>query len=324
MLNHRTDCLMRSIFSYLTERFMMNIQTVLTSSLLLLTAVASTSHAEIGEVTVNGKPIPQILFLGYTKQRMLSKDVCSPTSDARIRDGVLRQAIRKFGAEDNNLKPDEDDLERVALKKQERDYLKDGGGQIDLAIAEYMLFESETSSYSHHYHVGPTHDQILDEYKKRIKAGDPKFTNVKIVRYTPMEFRTAADADTATKLLETGTAVSDIEAKYDNGYFSTHLAEFWSLLHEVDQYTGDGIGLKTGSIYRQDDINLIYFDEVKHRTRIYPFTSYQNWDDYAYKEIKWDLSRQLQFERDVALWNAADVREDGEPIKLSANYPSCP
>ena len=76
--------------------------------------------------------------------------------------------------------------------------------------------------------------------------------------------------------------------------------------------------------YSSEERFVLYFDEVLTRSRLRPFTEYNNSDDYAYDVAQYNLWAGVNRERRVKRWEDADIREDGEPVTLIEEYPECP
>ena len=281
-------------------------------------------QADIGKITIDGQTIPPILFKGYSVHAMTKESRCPPTSDSYIRDRVIRRALVVLAAREQGLKVPEREQANIDKFKQKLEYLGPDGDGNAIASAEHLRHFYEYSAYISHFPARATHEDILSEYKRLIKAKDPRFTDVVLVRHTPLEFVSEDDARQAVKLLESGTSIDKVTTTFDEEFFQLHIHPEWYPIYDVDGYTGDGRDLKTGSAVSIGGARIIYFNEVKFRTRIRPFTRLKHFDNWVYDRVKSDVLTIRQRERDLALWQAADVREDGEPIAMLEHYPSCP
>lgn len=293
---------------------------LLCTSMLLATGQ---SNADIGEVTINGEPVPGILFKGYSNHSLSSETRCPPTSDTYVRDIIVRRALIIREAEKRGLDIAESSMDKIAEYTREIEYLGPDGDITARAKAELLKQYYIYSGYIDYFPAMPTHNAVLNEYKRAIKAKDPRFTNVTLVRYTPLSFTSEKDATEAVKQLQAGSSLREVTESFAEDYHSFHYADFWTPIYDVDQYSDDGNALISGTAISLGTHKALYFNEVKHRSRLRPFTNLRNRDNYVYDEIKWDLQRQLQQDRDRALWKAANVREDGESIEMAENYPAC-
>ncbi|MFK8081684.1 MAG: hypothetical protein AB8B97_15470 [Granulosicoccus sp.] len=283
----------------------------------------ATAHADIGRVTINDEVVPAIVFKGFTQHNMLKKDVCPPTSNAYIRDAIIRRALIIAKGQELGLTIDERSKNNVDEFAQTLEYLGPDGNPREIAKAEVLRHMHRYIGFLDHFPAPVRHEEILAEYKRLIKAGDSRFTNVVVVRFTPLEFRSVKDAEAAIEALNAGEPVKEVTDRFPEGFYGFHRSPQWIPIYDVDDYEGDGSELTTGTAISIGGVDVIYFDEVKFRSRLRPFTEYRNSDSYVYKEVKWDLLKIKQRERDRALWEAADVREDGMPIVMSSDYPKC-
>lgn len=164
---------------------------------------------------------------------------------------------------------------------------------------------------------------MVPEYKKLIKAKDPRLIDVVLVRHTPMEFLSSRDRDEAFELFLKGANVKQVNEVFKNVEVYDYLTLQWMTVSRMWGYLGDGKELETGSIIKIRDVELTYLDEVKLLSRLRPFNTFEDDDDYAYELVRSDLIQKKQLARDRALWDSADVRMDGVRIKMSDSYPSC-
>ena len=283
----------------------------------------SVAQAEIGEVTINGEVIPDVLFKGYTR-RSTPDTICPPTSDTRIRDSAIKRMLLIMDARKRGLAIPERNQADMDKYSEELKQLGPDGAPDEITRAEFSRHSHEYSGYTSHFRIDVSHQEILDEYKRLIKAKDPRFTDVVIVRHTPADFATKENRDAAAELIEQGSTLEEVMEKFKDGYSQDHYTPNWTPVYTMYEYEGDGRELAAGSVIRIRDKNIIYIREVKRRSRLRPFTKYRNNDDnHVYKIIKNDLIRAVRLEQHRQLWAAADVREDGEPIELSDDYPSC-
>ncbi len=278
----------------------------------------------IGTITINGEPIRPILFKGYS-QHVVSKDYrCPPISDYFIKNQVITYALVVFDGRKKGLEIPESDQRYIEKYKQELEQAGPDGDASVIAQSEILMFTSEYGGYIDHYPAVVTHEQILEEYKRLINIKDPRFTDVKLIRRTPIELRTAEDATEAKRLLESGATLADLEEKFEFVYAAVEYAAYWTIAYKVlEDYRQYGDEFRTGAIIRVDDRNLLQLNEVKHRSRLRPFVEYQNSKDYVYTQVKWDLLKVRKQERNKALWAAAEVLENGEPIEMTVEFPQC-
>ncbi len=277
----------------------------------------------IGTITINGELVRPILFRGFS-HHMSKANRCPPISDTRIKDLVIKNALVVFDARKKGLEISEQTQRYIARYKQELEQAGPDGDPEVIAKSELSMFTREYGGYIDHYPAVVTHEEILEEYKRLIDIGDPRFTDVKLIRRTPIELYTAEDATEAKRLLENGATVAEIEEKFEYVWAFEEYAAQWAIAYDViENYREYGDDFSTGAIIRVDDRNLLLLNEVKHRSRLRPFVEYQNNKDYVYKEVKWDLLRIRQRERDKALWAAAEVLENGVPIEMTDDYPQC-
>ncbi len=286
----------------------------------------SAAFEAIGEITVNGEIIRPVLFEGYQQHNMTDNQTCPPLSDSYLKDQIIRRALVVFDARKRSLPIRESS--KKWMQKQSDELARQGpnGNKKAINKAEALLFEYEYSGYLNHYAVEVSHEEILAEYKRLIELKDPRFTDVVIVRRTRLEFNSIEDTDKAEELLRNGSTLNEVADAITDEHFHSHLSSQWAPAYGISGYlgySGDGRDLETGSVLRTADHGLLYFNEVKFRPRLRPFTKYRNSKDYVYKEVRLDLLKVGQRARDLAMWNSAEVLENGLPLKMSNHYPSC-
>jgi hypothetical protein len=306
-----------------TLRVKLAVMLVLCMSLVLPTYTVLAVDG-IGTVTINGETVRPILFEGFSEHYMSKSSRCPPTSDARIRDLVIGAALVVFDGRKKGFEIPERSQRRIAKFRQELELAGPDGNPLVISAAEIEMFNSEYGAYIDQYPIVVTHEQILEEYKRLIKVRDPRFTDVKLIRRTPIEMHSSEEATKARRLLENGATIADIEDMFDYVYVAKGYAAQWNIAYKViDNYRQYENEYVTGAIVRVDDLNLLKINEVKIRSRLRPFAEYENTKEYVYKEIERDLREVRRRERDKALWAAAEVLEDGEPVELADHYPQC-
>ena len=306
-----------------TLRVKLAVMLVLCMSLVLPTYTVLAVDG-IGTVTINGETVRPILFEGFSEHYMSKSSRCPPTSDARIRDLVIGAALVVFDGCKKGFEIPERSQRRIAKFRQELELAGPDGNPLVISAAEIEMFNSEYGAYIDQYPIVVTHEQILEEYKRLIKVRDPRFTDVKLIRRTPIEMHSSEEATKARRLLENGATIADIEDMFDYVYVAKGYAAQWNIAYKViDNYRQYENEYVTGAIVRVDDLNLLKINEVKIRSRLRPFAEYENTKEYVYKEIERDLREVRRRERDKALWAAAEVLEDGEPVELADHYPQC-
>ena len=290
-------------------------------------------QADLGRLTINGVEIPENLYHGMYK----GKDYCPPTSNVRYRQRLVGAALIVFAGREGNFELTTADRKRIAEATSELERAESRGNTDAIAKAAWKLFYEENSVYGSYLYPSVStlfdREDVLNEYRRLVVVNDPRVTDVVTGRYAQLTFPDAEQAQLAIDLINSGKSLADLTSAIDEFKLFPHNMAGWSIAEKVRGFSGDSRQLQSGMAvlateghmwYSSEERFVLYFDEVLTRSRLRPFTEYNNNDDYAYDIARYNLWDGVHHERKVKRWEDADIREDGEPVTLLEEYPECP
>lgn len=198
------------------------------------------------------------------------------------------------------------------------------------------IFFAESSAYGPHLYQPVselfTREDVLTEYKRLIEVKDPRLTDVVIGKYVQLTFPDGDSAQQAIELFNAGKSLVEVTSIIEEHKLFSYNKDNWFVWDEIQGFDGDSQLLESGkavivskgqSWYSSEEQFVLYFDEVLSLSRLRPFTKYNNRGEYAYNIARYDFWGSVHDARRVERWNAADIREDDEPVTMRAEYPEC-
>ena len=298
----------------------------------LLLIVVCPLQADIGRLTINGIEIPENLYHGMYK----GKNYCPPTSNVRYRQQLIGTALIVFAGREGNFELSTSDKKRIAEKTSELKRAESRGNPESIAKAAWTLFYEESSVYGQYLYPSVSsmfnREDVLNEYRRLIEVEDPRVTDVVTVRYAQLTFPNGERAQMAIDSFNSGKSLTEVTSAIGEFKLFTHNMARWAIVEKLRGFSSDSRQLQSGMAvlateghmwYSSDERFVLYFDEVLTRSRLRPFTEYNNNDDYAYDIARYNLWDGVHHERRVKRWDDADIREDGEPVTLLEDLPEC-
>ena len=299
----------------------------------LLMIVVFPLQADIGRLTINGMEIPENLYHGMYK----GKNYCPPTSNVRYRQELIGTALIVFAGREGNFELKTRDKKRIAEKTSELRRAESRGNTEAIAKAAWKLFYEESSVYGPYLYPSVSkmfnREDELNEYRRLIEVKDPRVTDVVTVRYAQLTFPNVERAQMAIDLFNSGKSLTEVTSAIGEFKLFTHNMARWAIVEKLRGFSSDSRQLQSGMAvlateghmwYSSEERFVLYFDEVLARSRLRPFTEYNNSDDYAYDIARYNLWDSVHHARRVKRWDEADIREDGEPVTLLEEFPECP
>ena len=247
-------------------------------------------QADIGRLTINGIEIPGNLYHGVYK----GEDWCPPTSNVRYRQRLIDAALIVFAGREGNFELETADKKRIAEKTSELERAESRGDTEAIAEAAWKLFYEESSVYGPYLYPSVkamfNRQDVLNEYRRLVEVKDPRVTDVVTVRYAQLTFPDAERAQMAIDLFNSGKSLTEVTSAIGEFKIFAHNMGNWSIVEKLRGFNGDARQLKSGMAvlateghmwYSSEERFAHYFDEVLTRSRLRPFTEYNNNDPLA-------------------------------------------
>ena len=277
-------------------------------------------------VAVDGAPVPAALFRGHEIRGMAPEDVCPPISDAFVRESVVSDWLvaREGGARGLELPTwREEDIEEY---RAELDALPTGNVDERARIEATMLYVRAREHVSGLVRE-VSHQDVLDGYRRFIRARDPRFVDVPVVRRTTVQLLNDDQALRAEPLLHDGMPAEDVAARLGLLLIPGE-SERWIPVGEMRYYEGDASDVETGAWlgpFRRGAIRTyLYIDERKTLSRIRPNQELDGKEAYARSKVRTILQDEREARLRESLRAAATVTVNGARVDPPSEFPACP
>ena len=286
-------------------------------ALLLAGTGAAPLDADVGDVRIDGEPVPAALFDAHAS-RLGSRRNCPPPSDDRVREDIVLLRLLVREGERAGLTLDGADGIGEEWARTSLARLPSNATATERSRLEYELLQKLADGYRTRL-IGPIgDDEIAVRYRRAIDERHPGLVDVILLRYTMHGFDDEAARDRAVRELELGTPY---EALVDSGRFGTfdeHDDEEWRLLEPWLRIEPDVGDLEAGDVARPKDFptSALYVVETKVLSRIRPHQPINGDDLHAWRTVLHMIGRERRQALERRLRRDAVVVEDGTRVPV--------
>lgn len=319
-----------------------NITTPLASLCLFSTAVfaitagLSVSVAAVGEVTIDGEPIPATYFSAYEAYQVTPDRRCSPVSDARVRDGVIDEWLMVLDGRKKQLELEDYTIKKLDEYQQEINSATAKSSEDYRSKREVRALITEAHGYRGHIAFRPTDEQAEMRFNLKLISQDPALFGLNVVRFNKVQFNKSSDQmQQFVTALEAGESWETLVEPLDAFARNHDNSDEWHTIADMDEYTnttiqrmvGDGSELKAGDVIGPIEMyaysQLFRIEEKKTLPFLQLDDALNGEDSWALELMKKELRAEYWSGVRAELRRDYDIREDGKPVIVPDEYASC-
>lgn len=290
----------------------------------LLVLGAATAQSDIGMVSIDGEPVPAVLFEGY--EQNYKHRLCSPASNDRVREDVVmsvllieegqRQGITIEDEDDYGVKRATELLERLptdASIETRKRFTWDLQRQLADAYRRSLVGEINDAT-------------VLERYRQAIKQDHPKLVNLALLRRTTYELKDASEREAIRLAIAEGATISQLEREGRLGTFDLYQRDDWAPVVGPGYLQPEQAAkLQTGDIVYPErwDSVIVYIHDKKILSRVRPYHPIDGDDWFARRVARHLVYEKRLLELESSLRQAAKVEEDDTVVHASLTYPEC-
>jgi len=313
----------------------MNVRTVKNILLFSTLYIWQTSHADIGEIAINGKSIDPDLFDDEPHAWIN----CDAYSEIDLKAGIIDKVLITQEGEANNIQ-----LSSKRIAEYE-EMIKMGIENQDPYRAMWgknFLLSERSSGYIAKLTKPITNADITQRYETLKRQSDPFIVNVIEIKFDQLNTRSDSQSKEAAQLLSEGKTLNEVGQTVSGSSYNilNYQSEEWRPTTAVGKYIELTPDTQTPTLigpvkhlgeldtyFYLKDVRLIPLRTLNSTVPLDPDMPADEQKTSGVQTVSWIIHRALFKEQREnfmkGLYKAARVTEDGKELTLPLEFPDC-